>query len=103
MPLIVKSATMALLALLGSSAIAAFLNMSMGIPTFEGGCTIPLSIMSSAIIIPSVAGLGERPRIHGLREHILGHFWHHGVLHLLGNSMQKARIPSLLASEPTWL
>ena len=64
MPLIVKSATMALLALLGSSAaIAAFLNMSMGIPTFEGWVyAIPLSIMSSAIIIPSVAGLDENDR-----------------------------------------
>ncbi|MEC8634285.1 MAG: cation:proton antiporter, partial [Bacteroidota bacterium] len=64
MPLIVKSATMALLALLGSSAaIAAFLNMSMGIPTFEGWVyAIPLSIMSSAIIIPSVSGLDENDR-----------------------------------------
>ena len=64
MPLIVKSATMALLALLGSSAaIAAFLNVSMDIPTFEGWVyAIPLSIMSSAIIIPSVAGLDANDR-----------------------------------------
>ena len=63
-PLIVKSATMALLALLGSSAaIAAFLNVSMDIPTFEGWLyAFPLSIMSSAIIIPSVASLDANDR-----------------------------------------
>ena len=64
MPLILKSATVALIALLGSSAaIAGFLNYAMSIPLFEGWVYgIPLSIMSSAIIIPSVAGLDDGDR-----------------------------------------
>jgi len=64
MPLILKSATMALLALLGSSAaIAAFLGASMDMPLYEGWVyAIPLSIMSSAIIIPSVAGIEDGDR-----------------------------------------
>ena len=64
MPLIIKSATMALLALLGSSAaIAAFLVTSMEMPLFEAWVyAIPLSIMSSAIIIPSVSGIDPNDR-----------------------------------------
>jgi Kef-type K+ transport system membrane component KefB len=64
MPLIVRSASVALIALLGSSAaIAAFLGYSMGIPWFEGWVyAIPLSIMSSAIIIPSVSSLSPQSR-----------------------------------------
>ena len=64
MPLIIKSATMALLALLGSSAaIAAFLVTSMDMPLFEAWVyAIPLSIMSSAIIIPSVSGIAANDR-----------------------------------------
>jgi len=62
--LIIKSASLALLALTGSSlAIAWFLGVSMDIPFYEGLVYgIPLSIMSSAIIIPSVGGLGHDPK-----------------------------------------
>ena len=61
MPLIIRSASVALIALGGSSAaIAAFLGYSMGMPWYEGLVyAIPLSIMSSAIIIPSVSSLSE--------------------------------------------
>ena len=64
MPLILKSATVALIALLGSSAaIAGFLHYAMNIPMYEGWVYgIPLSIMSSAIIIPSVSGLDDADR-----------------------------------------
>lgn len=63
-PLILKSATMALVALIGSSAaISAFLMYSMAMPVFESWVyAIPLSIMSSAIIIPSVAGIDKSHR-----------------------------------------
>ena len=59
LPLILKSASVALIALIASSAaIAAFLGYSMDMPLFQGWVyAIPLSIMSSAIIIPSVSGL----------------------------------------------
>ncbi|MDG1262799.1 MAG: cation:proton antiporter [Flavobacteriales bacterium] len=60
-PIIWKSFTVALIALMGSSmAIAAFLNY-MIIPDFLNALVyaIPLSIMSSAIIIPSVGGLAH--------------------------------------------
>ena len=62
MPLIIRSASVALIALAGSSAaIAAFLGYSMGMPWYEGLVyAIPLSIMSSAIIIPSVSSLSPR-------------------------------------------
>ena len=64
MPLIIRSASVALIALIGSSAaIAAFLGYSMGMPLYEGWVyAIPLSIMSSAIIIPSVASLSAESR-----------------------------------------
>lgn len=64
LPLIVQSASVALIALLCSSAaIAAFLGFSMNIPLYEGWVyAIPLSIMSSAIIIPSVANLNDQSR-----------------------------------------
>lgn len=63
-PLIIKSASLALLALIGSSlAIAWFLQVSMDFPFYEGLVYgIPLSIMSSAIIIPSVGGLHHDPK-----------------------------------------
>lgn len=60
-PIIWKSFTVALIALFGSSiAIAAFLYY-MVIPDFLNAMVyaIPLSIMSSAIIIPSVGGLAH--------------------------------------------
>lgn len=64
LPLIIKSASLALFAFTGSSlAIAWFLGVSMGIPFYEGMVYgIPLSIMSSAIIIPSVGGLHHDPK-----------------------------------------
>lgn len=64
LPLILKSAGLALLALAGSSAgIATLLVQWMGMPFFQGLVyAIPLSIMSSAIIIPSVGGLHHDPK-----------------------------------------
>lgn len=41
----------------------------------------PLSIMSSAIIIPSVGRLtGKKERIHGLRKYLFGYPWNYGLL-----------------------
>ena len=64
LPLIIRSASVALIALVGSSAaIAMFLGYSMNMPWFEGWVyAIPLSIMSSAIIIPSVSSLSAQSR-----------------------------------------
>jgi Kef-type K+ transport system membrane component KefB len=64
LPLIVKSATLALVALaLSTAAIAVFLHFLLGMPWLQATVYgIPLSIMSSAIIIPSVGGLAEEPR-----------------------------------------
>ena len=64
LPLIIRSASVALIALIGSSAaIATFLGYSMNMPWFEGWVyAIPLSIMSSAIIIPSVSSLSAKSR-----------------------------------------
>jgi Kef-type K+ transport system membrane component KefB len=63
-PLILKSASVALLALVGSSlAIAGFLSWAMAMPFVTALVyAIPLSIMSSAIIIPSVGGLHHDPK-----------------------------------------
>jgi len=97
MPLIIKSATMALLALLGSSAaIAAFLVTSMDMPLFEAWVyAIPLSIMSSAIIIPSVSGIAANDREFMVYESTFSDIF--GIMAfylLLGNSAAESRIPS---------
>lgn len=62
--LILRSATLALLALVASTfAIATFLNAMLAMPWFNAVVYgIPLSIMSSAIIIPSVGGLSPASR-----------------------------------------
>ena len=62
--LILRSATLALVALgLSTAAIAAFLNAALGMPGLNAVVyAIPLSIMSSAIIIPSVGGLSPASR-----------------------------------------
>ena len=62
--LILRSATLALVALVMSTgAIAAFLHFTMAMPWFNALVYgIPLSIMSSAIIIPSVGGLSPASR-----------------------------------------
>ena len=62
--LILRSATLALLALGASTfAIAYFLEQFLGMPWFTAVVYgIPLSIMSSAIIIPSVGGLSPASR-----------------------------------------
>jgi len=62
--LILRSATLALLALVASTfAIATFLNTMLAMPWFNAVVYgIPLSIMSSAIIIPSVGGLSPASR-----------------------------------------
>ena len=64
LPLILKSAGLALVALAGSSAaIAGLLGGLMDMPFSQGLVyAIPLSIMSSAIIIPSVGGLDHDPK-----------------------------------------
>ena len=62
--LILRSATLAFLALVASTfAIATFLNTMLAMPWFNAVVYgIPLSIMSSAIIIPSVGGLSPASR-----------------------------------------
>ena len=62
--LILRSATLALAALvLSTGAIAAFLHFALAMPVFNATVyAIPLSIMSSAIIIPSVGGLSPASR-----------------------------------------
>ena len=62
--LILRSATLALAALvLSTGAIAAFLHFALVMPVFNATVyAIPLSIMSSAIIIPSVGGLSPASR-----------------------------------------
>lgn len=62
--LILRSATLALAALaLSTGAIAAFLHFALTMPWFNAVVYgIPLSIMSSAIIIPSVGGLSPASR-----------------------------------------
>ena len=64
LPLILKSAALALLALgLSTGAIATFLHYSIDMPWMNATVySIPLSIMSSAIIIPSVGGLSQDSR-----------------------------------------
>ena len=62
--LILRSATLALVALaLSTGAIAGFLHLALGMPIVNAVVYgIPLSIMSSAIIIPSVGGLSPASR-----------------------------------------
>ena len=62
--LILRSATLALAALaLSTFAIAGFLHLALDMPAFNALVyAIPLSIMSSAIIIPSVGGLSPASR-----------------------------------------
>jgi Kef-type K+ transport system membrane component KefB len=64
LPLILKSAALALAALvLSTGAIALLLHHLMDMPWLHASVYgIPLSIMSSAIIIPSVGGLASEPR-----------------------------------------
>jgi Kef-type K+ transport system membrane component KefB len=64
LPLILKSAALALAAFfLSSGAIALLLHHLMDMPWLHASVYgIPLSIMSSAIIIPSVGGLASEPR-----------------------------------------
>ena len=64
LPLISKSLGVALLALVGTSLAIAWLLHYFVIPNFLTALVyaVPLSVMSSAIIIPSVAGLSEHKR-----------------------------------------
>jgi Kef-type K+ transport system membrane component KefB len=64
LPLILKSAALALAALvLSTGAIALLLHHLMDMPWLHASVYgVPLSIMSSAIIIPSVGGLASEPR-----------------------------------------
>ncbi|WKN43110.1 cation:proton antiporter domain-containing protein [Tunicatimonas pelagia] len=64
LPLIIKSFSIALLALVATSLAIAYLLYSTIIPVFLTALvySVPLSVMSSAIIIPSVASLSEHKR-----------------------------------------
>ncbi|MEM6841469.1 MAG: cation:proton antiporter [Bacteroidota bacterium] len=64
LPLIAKSFSIALLALVATSLAIAYLLYSTVIPVFLTALvySVPLSVMSSAIIIPSVVGLSEHKR-----------------------------------------
>lgn len=64
LPLVGKSLGIALLALVGTSLAIAFLLNYFAIPDFLTALVyaVPLSVMSSAIIIPSVASLSEHKR-----------------------------------------
>lgn len=88
MPLILKSATLALITLAASSiGIAAFLNYFLEIERFAALVyAIPLSIMSSAIIIPSVGGLSLEKKEFMVYESTFSDIW--GIMAfymLLGN------------------
>ncbi len=99
-PLIIKSASIALLALTGSSlAIAWFLGVSMGIPFFEGLVYgIPLSIMSSAIIIPSVGGLHHDPKEFMVYESTFSDIFGIMAFYLLLGNSESASAQEVLLS-----
>lgn len=99
-PLILKSASLALFALIGSSlAIAWFLGVSMGIPLFEGLVYgIPLSIMSSAIIIPSVGGLHHDPKEFMVYESTFSDIFGIMAFYLLLGNSQAASTQQVLLS-----
>ena len=99
-PLIIKSASIALLALIGSSlAIAWFLGASMGIPFFEGLVYgIPLSIMSSAIIIPSVGGLHHDPKEFMVYESTFSDIFGIMAFYLLLGNSESASAQEVLLS-----
>ena len=99
-PLIIKSASIALLALIGSSlAIAWFLGVSMGIPFFEGLVYgIPLSIMSSAIIIPSVGGLHHDPKEFMVYESTFSDIFGIMAFYLLLGNSESASAQEVLLS-----
>lgn len=88
MPLIIKSATISLLILIASTlGIAYFLEQFIGMERFSALVYgLPLSIMSSAIIIPSVGGLSEEKREFMVYESTFSDIW--GIMAfyiLLGN------------------
>jgi Kef-type K+ transport system membrane component KefB len=88
LPLIFKSATISLLILIASSiGIAAFLEFGIGMERFPALVyAIPLSIMSSAIIIPSVGGLSMEKKEFMVYESTFSDIW--GIMAfylLLGN------------------
>ena len=86
--LIWKSATISLLILIASTlGIAAFLDHFLGLPHFSALVyALPLSIMSSAIIIPSVGGLSMEKKEFMVYESTFSDIW--GIMAfylLLGN------------------
>ena len=88
LPLIWKSATISLLILIASTlGIAAFLDHFLGLPQFSALVyALPLSIMSSAIIIPSVGGLSMEKKEFMVYESTFSDIW--GIMAfylLLGN------------------
>ena len=88
LPLIWKSATISLLILIASTlGIAAFLDHFLGLPHFSALVyALPLSIMSSAIIIPSVGGLSMEKKEFMVYESTFSDIW--GIMAfylLLGN------------------
>ena len=99
-PLIIKSASLALLALIGSSlAIAWFLTVSMDFPFYEGLVYgIPLSIMSSAIIIPSVGGLHHDPKEFMVYESTFSDIFGIMAFYLLLGNSESASAQEVLLS-----
>ncbi len=88
LPLIWKSAAISLLILIASTlGIAAFLDNFLGLPHFSALVyALPLSIMSSAIIIPSVGGLSIEKKEFMVYESTFSDIW--GIMAfylLLGN------------------
>ena len=78
LPLIIKSSTISLLILIASTVgIAYFLEQILEIQRFSALVYALPSIMSSAIIIPSVGGLSMEKGIYGIRKHFLtfGELW----------------------------
>ena len=77
LPLIWKSATISLLILIASTlGIAAFLDHFLGLRHFSALVyALPLSIMSSAIIIPSVGGLSMEKKEFMVYESTFSDIW----------------------------
>ena len=95
LPLILKSASLALFTLAASSAgIAWLLNFSMDMDWFTALVySIPLSIMSSAIIIPSVGGLSLERKEFMVYESTFSDIW--GIMAfylLLGNRTSESSL-----------
>ncbi len=100
LPLIIKSASLALFSLAASSlAIAGLLNYALGLEWFTAVIyAIPLSIMSSAIIIPSVGGLSLEKKEFMVYESTFSDIWGIMAFYLvLGNQQAEGTADVLKA------